>query len=160
MSAIGDAWARITYDLKTHPGTWIGIGVSGAVLAIAYLAYRNQLSGGTATSTGTVAGAPNYSSTGLPPVSATDNELQAEMASILQYLQSQQTPNSPGTAAPFMGLWNGTGVPLGPSGGVNTGAVVKTSGVGTVPAGVVSTGGGTGVIRINPGTLQGGLLPA
>ena len=100
---MGQAWGRLSEDFHRNPGVWIGVGVSAAVLIMAYLAYRSRASSAGTQTPANGYGQPDWATAlaGDAPGAAPGNaELQNEINAIYGYLTSTQTPNSPSTAAP------------------------------------------------------------
>src|SRR5690348_3318885 len=86
---------------------WITILLTFGLLVFAYLQYRKNSANGTSSTTSTSAGLGTVPSdgTGQPLWNTADTSglvsgNPAELAAILAYLQSQQTPNAPPTASP------------------------------------------------------------
>lgn len=98
-------FSRIWNDIRANPGVWIGVGLAALLLVVGYLAYKSNQANlaSQANTSNTSSGQPLWgtASVGTDPTAQPSNaEILAELASIAQYIQSQQTPNPPGVASP------------------------------------------------------------
>lgn len=103
MSAIGDAWARIKYDIQSHPGTWVGVGVGAAVLIVAYLTWQNSQNAANPAIPANGFGQPDWSTAlagDSPAAAPTNSELQAEILALMQHNASASTPTPPPVSHP------------------------------------------------------------
>lgn len=100
----GEGRSLIARLRAAPPWVWISIILGAGVLVVSWLIYRNQATGASASGSGLTVGAVPADGTGQPAWPTNTNGFESnnlnDLMALLQYIQSNQTPNPSPTATP------------------------------------------------------------